>query len=212
MPRRPTGNTANCKAQGDRITLTCAAHWTENGRAMAEKLVVRWVDDLTGEEVPGDQIRTVRFGLDGAEYEIDLGPESLERLRSALAEYIAAARRARGSRRGRSAEPRTAPGRRSAESAEARAWLKANGYQVPDRGRLSRDLLEVWRQNKDRPRVDEGADAAETAGDASGEERELDTSDAAVLAWHEVKGYKVPADGKVNGLMRHRYLKEHGAA
>jgi len=31
-----------------------------------------------------------------------------------------------------------------------------------------------------------------------------------VLAWHESKGYKIPADRTVNGLMRHRYRAAHG--
>lgn len=36
-----------------------------------------------------------------------------------------------------------------------------------------------------------------------------ETADADVLAWHEAKGYKIPADGTVNGLMRHRYRAAH---
>ena len=179
---------------------------------MAEKIVVRWVDDLTGEEVPDTDIQTVRFGLDGAEYEIDLGPENAERLRSTLAEFAAAARKAQSRRRSRTARTQTEPVPRSADSTGARAWLKAHGYEVADRGRIPQDLLDVWRQNKDKPQTDEAGDDPQTGNDTAAEADELDTSDAAVLAWHEAKGYKVPASGKVNGLMRHRYLKEHGAA
>ncbi|GAA0935194.1 Lsr2 family protein [Pseudonocardia zijingensis] len=171
---------------------------------MAEKIAVRWVDDLTGEEVPDTEIQTVQFGLDGAEYEIDLGPENAQRLRSTLAEFAAAARRARSRRTSRTARSRTAPAPRSTESTGARAWLKANGYEVAERGRIPQHLLDVWRQHKDNPQSDDAQEDPEAG--------ELDTSDAAVLAWHEAKGYKVPASGKVNGLMRHRYLKEHGAA
>jgi nucleoid-associated protein Lsr2 len=39
---------------------------------------------------------TVRFGLDGTEYEIDLSAEHAQELRGALARHVGAARRAGG--------------------------------------------------------------------------------------------------------------------
>ena len=42
---------------------------------------------------------TVRFGLDGAEYEIDLNAEHAKALRDALARYVGAARRVGGAAR-----------------------------------------------------------------------------------------------------------------
>ncbi|SHK10318.1 Lsr2 protein [Pseudonocardia thermophila] len=172
---------------------------------MAEKVVVRWVDDLSGEEVSENEIQTVRFGLDGKDYEIDLGPENAERLRGILGEFAAAARSGRSRRGGRAAKaPVVAPTRRRAEDTSgARAWLKANGYEVADRGRIPQNLIDIWRENKDKPQ------APKKEAEKSDE---LDTSDAAILAWHKDKGYKVPESGKVNGLMRHRYLKEHKLA
>jgi len=47
---------------------------------MAQKIQTLFVDDLDGSEAEG----TVRFGLDGAHYEIDLSAVHAEELRSML--------------------------------------------------------------------------------------------------------------------------------
>jgi len=49
---------------------------------MAQKIQTLLVDDIDGSEAEG----TVRFGLDGAEYEIDLSAENALALRGALDE------------------------------------------------------------------------------------------------------------------------------
>jgi hypothetical protein len=48
---------------------------------MAQKVQTLFIDDLDGTEADG----TVRFGLDGTEYEIDLNAEHTQQLREALA-------------------------------------------------------------------------------------------------------------------------------
>ena len=53
---------------------------------MAQKIQVLLVDDLDGGEAEG----TVRFGLDGVEYEIDLSAEHTEALRTAPAKAASA--------------------------------------------------------------------------------------------------------------------------
>ena len=50
------------------------------------------VDDLDGSE---DEVSTVEFGLDGADYEIDLSPSNADRLREKLARYVDAGTPAR---------------------------------------------------------------------------------------------------------------------
>jgi hypothetical protein len=56
---------------------------------MAQKIQTLLIDDLDGSEAAG----TVRVGLDGAEYEIDLNAEHAQALRDALARHVGAARR-----------------------------------------------------------------------------------------------------------------------
>ena len=50
---------------------------------MAQKIQALFIDDLDGSEADG----TVRFGLDGADYEIDLNAGHAQALREALARY-----------------------------------------------------------------------------------------------------------------------------
>ena len=103
---------------------------------MAQKVQTLFIDDLDGGEAEG----TVRFGLDGAEYEIDLNAEHAQALRDALARYVGAARRARGGTR----RP-TRSGRRAradgVDSTEVREWAKAQGIEVKDRGRVPAELM-----------------------------------------------------------------------
>ena len=56
---------------------------------MAQKIQTLFIDDLDGSAAEG----TVRFGLDGTEYEIDLNAGHAKELRDALARYVDAARR-----------------------------------------------------------------------------------------------------------------------
>jgi hypothetical protein len=56
---------------------------------VAQKIQTLFIDDLDGTKAEG----TVRFGLDGAEYEIDLNAEHAKALRDALERYVSAARR-----------------------------------------------------------------------------------------------------------------------
>jgi hypothetical protein len=111
-----------------------------NGTAVAQKIQTLFIDDLDGSEAEG----TVRFGLDGAEYEIDLNAEHAQALRDALERYVQAARRAGGGAR------RPTRGGRQAradgvDSTEVREWAKAQGIEVKDRGRVPADLVEKFK-------------------------------------------------------------------
>ena len=103
---------------------------------MAQKIQTLFIDDLDGSEAVG----TVRFALDGTEYEIDLNAEHAQTLRDALARYVHAARWVGGGAR------RPARGRRKAsaggvDSTEVREWAKAQGIEVKDRGRVPAELV-----------------------------------------------------------------------
>ena len=122
---------------------------------MAQKTIVTLVDDLTGEEA--EDISTVEFSLDGVTYEIDLDDKNSAKLRDALADYVAAARRTGGRRSGGGAGRRrsagagtgtpraTSPGGYDREtSKQIRAWAKTQGYEVSDRGRVPNNVVEAW--------------------------------------------------------------------
>jgi Lsr2 len=103
---------------------------------MAQKIQTLFIDDLDGSEAEG----TVRFGLDGTEYEIDLNAEHAQALRDALARYVQAARRAGGSTR-RPARGGRKASRSGVDTTEVREWAKAQGIEVKDRGRVPAELV-----------------------------------------------------------------------
>src|SRR5664279_4957704 len=117
---------------------------------MATMTTVTVVDDLDGSE-PAE---AVSFALDGASYEIDLSDENAEKLRDALAVFVASARRPDSARRGPGRPkaaakvtkaprgPRTAPDRE--QTAAIREWARANGFEVSERGRLSASVLTAF--------------------------------------------------------------------
>ena len=111
---------------------------------MAQKVVVSLVDDLDG----GAGNETVEFGLDGKQYEIDLSDNNAAALRSALAEFVAAARRPTGRRRSQSrsavvAAPVTAD---REQNQAIREWARARGMKVSDRGRIPTEVTEAYHQ------------------------------------------------------------------
>jgi hypothetical protein len=110
-----------------------------SGVHMAQKIQTLFIDDIDGSEAEG----TVRFALDGAEYEIDLNAKHAEALRKSLARYIDSARRSSG---GSAAGPPASRGRgraaaRGVNTTEVREWAKAQGIEVKDRGRVPAELV-----------------------------------------------------------------------
>jgi nucleoid-associated protein Lsr2 len=103
---------------------------------VAQKIQTLFIDDLDGSIAEG----TVRFGLDGAEYEIDLNQEHAREMRDVLARYVSAARRANGGARRPARTGRRAP-TAGLNTTEVREWAKAQGIAVKDRGRVPAELV-----------------------------------------------------------------------
>jgi Lsr2 len=103
---------------------------------MAQKIQTLFIDDLDGSAAEG----TVRFGLDGTEYEIDLNAAHARQLRDALARYVDAARRVSGSARKPARGSRRRP-TGTPDTTGVREWARAQGIEVKDRGRVPADLM-----------------------------------------------------------------------
>lgn len=107
---------------------------------MAQKIQTRLIDDLDGSEAES----TVRFGVHGIEYEIDLSATHADELRRVLTAYAAAApkvatdARRPGGRRRRGAEGRV-------DRSDLRAWAKGQGIEVKDLGRVPSELVVKFR-------------------------------------------------------------------
>ncbi|WP_026556605.1 histone-like nucleoid-structuring protein Lsr2 [Arthrobacter sp. 35W] len=104
---------------------------------MAQKVEITLVDDLDGNSAD----ETVRFALDGVNYEIDLSDANAAALRGTLEHFIAKGRRVAG-RPVRA--PKAAAPARSNEVGLIRAWAKSNGYPVRDRGRIQAEIREAY--------------------------------------------------------------------
>lgn len=110
---------------------------------MAQKVQVILIDDLDG----GSATETITFGLDGVTYEIDLAEQNAAKLRDALAEWVANARRVSGrSSGGRSGAGRSASrsSRGDNDTAAVREWAKGQGMTVSERGRISSTVREAY--------------------------------------------------------------------
>jgi Lsr2 len=100
---------------------------------MAQRVVTTFEDDLTGGEAEG----TVRFSLDGADWEIDLNAENAAALRKAFGPYVEHARKASGSQPAR--RTRSSAARR--DTTVIRSWARANNVTVNDRGRIPAEVV-----------------------------------------------------------------------
>ena len=112
---------------------------------MAQKVQVLLVDDLDG----GEASETVKFGLDGMNYEIDLSDANAQGLRDALAGYVGKARKLGRGTAGRGGAATRTRGTSSAASDREqnraiREWAKRQGLEISDRGRISADIMERY--------------------------------------------------------------------
>ena len=107
---------------------------------MAQKVHIVLIDDID----QSDAEETVTFGLDGKEYAIDLNAKNASALRDALAPYVGHARpvSGRSNRRSASTSSRAASG--GPAPSEIRAWARENGFDVPERGRVSAEVREAY--------------------------------------------------------------------
>lgn len=113
---------------------------------MAQKVVTLYTDDLTGEE--STEIDTYTILVNGAGVEIDLTPESHDKLMEALSPFLHAegVRRVRDASAGRGRRSRggAAPSGKDQDSAAIRAWAREQGYEINDRGRVSTTVREAY--------------------------------------------------------------------
>jgi hypothetical protein len=119
--------------------VTALVDTRKGGFQVAQKITTLFIDDIDGGEAEG----TVRFALDGTEYEIDLNAAHTEELRSALGKYVTHARKVGGGAR-RAARAAGRPGRGAGSvlnTTEIRNWARENGFDIKDRGRVPADLV-----------------------------------------------------------------------
>jgi hypothetical protein len=102
---------------------------------MARTTITKLIDDLD----QGDADETVRFSLDGAQYEIDLSAKNAAQLRELLAPYVSAGKKV--------SRASVSPRRRSTQALDReqnraiREWARSKNIKVSDRGRIREDVV-----------------------------------------------------------------------
>ena len=105
---------------------------------MAQQIQTLFIDDIDGGPAEG----TVRFALDGTDYEIDLSTAHSEELHKVLAGYVTHARKSGGTAR------RGTRGRRGADAPDTRKvreWARAEGIDIKERGRVPAEVIEKYK-------------------------------------------------------------------
>lgn len=105
---------------------------------MAKQTKIQIIDDLDGAEL--DEFETIRWSLDGKNYEFDTSTEHAAEFRDVLAKYIGVSRTTGGRTARRTSAPRGA----SANTRDIRQWATANGYAVSDRGRIPAEIVAAY--------------------------------------------------------------------
>jgi len=121
-----------------------APNYAKGTWTVARREIVVLEDDLEG----GKADETVKFSLDGVQYEIDLSDKNAKKLRDAVAQYVANARRV--SRGGVVVGGRAAARARGSAAADReqnkaiRAWAKRQGEDISDRGRIPQEIVDKY--------------------------------------------------------------------
>ena len=112
---------------------------------MAKKTTVELVDDYDGKSKAQE---TVRFSIDGVDYEIDLSTKNAGKLREVFQQWTEPAHKVGRMRKGkgnnRTGAPRAAADKE--QTGAIRQWARKNGYTVSSRGRIQADIIAAYHQ------------------------------------------------------------------
>ena len=109
----------------------------EGGVQVAQKVSVTFACDYDSKEIPEGEHLTRAFSLDGRDYEIDLCEKHSQKFDETLKRFAGHARKVTS--RVTRTKRRTAAHRQ--HSAQIRAWAKAGGIEVSDRGRIPAQVI-----------------------------------------------------------------------
>lgn len=120
---------------------------------MAREVIVRVVDDFDNSE---DADTTRVLGWDGYDYVLDLTDKNDQELQELLQPYLDVAHEKRKQKKQAkttadpgSSRPGPKPSRISPEERRTiRAWARAQGMQVGDKGLIARSIIEAYENSK----------------------------------------------------------------
>jgi nucleoid-associated protein Lsr2 len=117
---------------------------------VAKHQIIKLIDDLDGTEAQ----ETVKFGLDGRDYEIDLSNKNAVKLRNLMAPYLEKGAKI-DARRAVTVGGRTARGRGGAatereQNKAIREWAVRKGIPVAPRGRIKQEIVDQYHKEAGR--------------------------------------------------------------
>ncbi|WP_207843628.1 histone-like nucleoid-structuring protein Lsr2 [Williamsia soli] len=121
---------------------------------MARKTIEHITDDFDGSELDPSEVIVETFTVNGVDYSLDLGGKSAAKFDKDMQKWIDKATKI-GGRQKRSANkqapaptrattPAAVAGGDKAQLSAVREWARANGYEVSDRGRIPRAIVEEF--------------------------------------------------------------------
>ncbi len=125
---------------------------------MARVTRVQVTDDIDGTPYSEGEGETIRYAVEGVQYEIDLSASNASEFREALDPYIQVSRRVGGSSGGRSRGRRPASANAQAAATgkgsskreynpkQVRQWAQEHGVDVPARGRIPQKVIDQYKQ------------------------------------------------------------------
>lgn len=110
---------------------------------MAQRVQVHLVDDLNGEEAE----ETVRFALDGTNYEIDLTERNAQKLRAGLFEFVDKGRKAGSGKQSSSGQKTASTRSKRVDTQQIRQWAQENGFNPSSRGRITQSIIDAYNES-----------------------------------------------------------------
>jgi Lsr2 len=113
---------------------------------MGKQLIT--VDDLTGKPIEDEEAEHITLSVNGDNYELDLGQPSAKKFWDALNPFIEKASKIearpepRVRRQGDGTKKKTDPELLAA----MRTWLREQGHEVADKGRVAQNLQDLYHE------------------------------------------------------------------
>lgn len=106
---------------------------------MARKVITQLTSDLSGVEAD----ETVTFSIDGSFYRIDLTTDEAREFRDHLTNYSTKGERVSKRNAVKQIRPASSSAKRE-ERSHIRSWARSNGYEIGDRGRISKEISDAY--------------------------------------------------------------------
>lgn len=107
---------------------------------MAQRVITQLVDDITGEEINAGG-KTIRFSVDGGDWQIDLNEKNAKKFYETMKFYQDHATHLGG--RGKRTRVASKASNKE-ELAAIRRWARDAGYEVSDRGRIKQEIVDAY--------------------------------------------------------------------